>query len=183
MPVQKTIGAPTAQFVAEMREFAGFPANAQRYIRRSLDVGLTRRDAIECWARNPVEAAGIRAQAKAYRLLEWIRVAIPDDVDPNELEPMLGPLTAVTAFDLNEGKLPSFAAYRFLSERLLGPASRPWLPSAFCAAAALPLLHPDLRRTLLQSITERAATAPGWSSKPPIFYPEWVEKIEEPVDR
>ena len=34
----------------------------------------------------------------------------------------------LSAFDLGEGKLSCFAAYRFLYERLLGPAVRPWLP-------------------------------------------------------
>ena len=50
--------------------------------------------------------------------------------------------------------------------------------SAFCSAAALPHLHPDRRRVLLQSISESAATAPGWSSREPVFWPEWVEKVD-----
>lgn len=57
--------------------------------------------------------------------------------------------------------------------------ARPWLPGAFCAAAALPHLHPDKRKALLQSIGESAATAPGWSAREPSFYPEWVDKIDE----
>src|SRR3546814_3653780 len=32
--------------LSEIREFAGFPAATQRYIRRSLDIGLERDDAI-----------------------------------------------------------------------------------------------------------------------------------------
>ena len=48
-----------------------------------------------------------------------------------------------------------------------------------CAAAALPHLHPDRRRLLLQSISEGAATAPGWSNREPSFFPEWVEKVDE----
>ena len=47
---------------------------------------------------------------------------------------------------------------------------------AFCAAAALPQIRPDRRKGLLQSISEAAATAPGWSTRAPSFYPEWVEK-------
>jgi len=31
---------------------------------------------------------------------------------------------------------------------------------------------------LLQSISERAATAPGWSGREPVFWPEWVEKVD-----
>ena len=46
------------------------------------------------------------------------------------------------------------------------------------AAAALPHLHPDRRRSLLQSISESAATAPGWSTREPVFWPEWVEKVD-----
>ena len=46
------------------------------------------------------------------------------------------------------------------------------------STAALPHLHPDRRRTLLQSISESAATAPGWSSREPVFWPEWVEKVD-----
>ena len=53
---------------------------------------------------------------------------------------------------------------------------RAW--AAFCAAAALPHLHPERRRTLLQSISESAATAPGWSNREPVFWPEWVEKVD-----
>jgi hypothetical protein len=48
----------------------------------------------------------------------------------------------------------------------------------FCAAAALPHLHPELRRQLLQSISEAAATAAGWSSRQPAFFPHWVEKVD-----
>ncbi|SFP79406.1 hypothetical protein SAMN04488241_107133 [Sphingomonas rubra] len=67
---------------------------------------------------------------------------------------------------------------RFLYERLIGAEVRPWLPAAFCAAAALPHLHPELRRKLLQSISEVAATAVGWSNRQPGFFPHWVEKVE-----
>src|SRR3546814_13799222 len=91
----------------------------------------------------------------------------------------MAPLVAVSAFDLGQDRLPSFAAYRFLYERLLGAHARPWLPGAFCAAASLPHLHPDKRKILLQSISEAAATAPGWSAREPSFFPEWVDKIDE----
>ena len=53
--------------------------------------------------------------------------------------------------------------------------------AAFCAAAALPHLHPELRRKLLQSISEAAATASGWSNRQPVFYPQWVEKVDAAV--
>jgi hypothetical protein len=55
---------------------------------------------------------------------------------------------------------------------------RPWLPGAFCAAAALPHLHPDDRRNLLASLSESAATASEWSRREPLFVPQWVDKVE-----
>ncbi len=162
----------------EMREFAGFDKGAQRYIRRSLDVGLGRRDAIKRWSRDAGEAASIRAQERIYRRLDHIRDYVPDDSGLEAMEPMMGPLITATAFDLGQEKLPDFASYRFLYERLIGAPIRPWLPGAFCAAAALPHLHPERRRLLLQSISEAAATAPGWSNREPAFFPEWVEKVD-----
>ena len=165
--------------IAEMREFAGFPAATQRYIRRSLDIGLERDDAIARWSRDMVEETAIRVQARIYARLPEVRAHIPDDSGLDTLEAFMAPLVSISAFDLGQDRLTSFPAYRFLYERLLGAPSRPWLPGAFCAAAALPHLHPERRRGLLQSISEAAATAPGWSSRAPSFYPEWVEKIDE----
>ncbi|KQT31231.1 hypothetical protein ASG29_14765 [Sphingomonas sp. Leaf412] len=164
--------------LAEMKEFATFGAATQRYIRRSLDIGLDRDDAMQRWSRDVVEAASIRAQARHYDRLPDIRATVPDDSGLDSAEPLLAPLTILSAFDLGQGRITSFAAYRFLYERLVGAKVRPWLPSAFCAAAALPHLHPELRRKLLQSISEAAATASGWSSRQPAFYPYWVEKVD-----
>ncbi|MFM6853863.1 MAG: hypothetical protein ACKOUM_07255 [Sphingopyxis sp.] len=164
--------------IAEMREFATFPSRTQRYILRSLDVGLMRDDAIALWSRDGVEEAGIRVQERVYTRLPVVRDAIPDDSGLDSVGPFMGALVAMSAFDLGQDRLPSFSAYRFLYERLLGAAARPWLPGAFCAAAALPHLHPDKRKTLLQSIGEVAATAPGWSAREPAFYPAWVDKID-----
>ena len=165
--------------LAELKEFAGFPAATQRYLRRSLDVGLQREDALTRWSRDVVEAASIKAQSHIYSRLDHIRGHLPDDSGLDQVEPFFAPLVTVTAFDLGQGRIGSFAAYRFLYERLIGGGVRPWLPGAFCAAASLPHLHPTKRRTLLQSISEAAATAPGWSSRQPSFFPEWVDKIEE----
>jgi hypothetical protein len=170
--------ATGAMSLAEMKEFAGFAAATQRYIRRSLDIGLDRDDAMSRWSRDVVEAASMRAQAKLYTRLPEVRELLPDDSGLDAVEPFLARLTTVTAFDLGQGRLTSFSAYRFLYERLLGAEVRPWLPAAFCAAAALPHLHPDLRRRLLQSISEAAATASGWSTRAPVFFPHWVEKVE-----
>jgi hypothetical protein len=164
--------------LAEMKEFASFPTATQRYIRRSLDVGLDRRDAMARWSRDVIEAASIRAQSRIYARLDHIRHHVPDDSGLDAVEPFFAPLVTVSAFDLGQERLASFAAYRFLYERLVGAGVRPWLPGAFCAAAALPHLHPERRRTLLQSISESAATAPGWSNREPCFFPEWVEKVD-----
>lgn len=170
--------AEGAMTLAEMKEFAGFSAATQRYVRRSLDVGLDRDDAMVRWSRDVVEAASIRAQAHIYDRLPEIRALVPDDSGLDAVEPFLAPLITVTAFDLGQGRLTSFSAYRFLYERLVGAEVRPWLPAAFCAAASLPHLHPDLRRKLLQSISEAAATASGWSTRQPAFFPQWVEKVD-----
>ena len=167
-----------ALLLSEIKEFAAFPKATQRYLRRSLDVAYGRRDALDCWARDVGEAASIRAQARLYKQLDALRLQVPDDSGLDTIEPFMGILITLTAFDLGQDRVPNFAAYRFLYERLLGAAARPWLPAAFCAAAALPHLHPDRRRSLLQSISESAATAPGWSSREPVFWPEWVEKVD-----
>jgi hypothetical protein len=170
--------AEGAMTLAEMKEFASFPAATQRYIRRSLDVGLDRDDAMTRWSRDVIEAASIRAQARMYNRLPEVRALVPDDSGLDAVEPFMAPLITLTAFDLGQGRLTTFSAYRFLYERLVGAEVRPWLPGAFCSASALPHLHPDLRRKLLQSISEAAATASGWSTRQPAFFPYWVEKVD-----
>lgn len=162
--------------IAELREFAGFTPCEQRYIKRSLDVGLGRQDAFKLWARDAAESANIRSQYVIYQELKALRGEKPCETNLDALESFLGKLVRVTAFDLAQEKITGFTAYRFLYERLLGADIRPWLPSAFCAAAALPQIRPDRRKKLLQSISEAAATAPGWSTREPAFYPEWVDK-------
>ncbi|RYD57191.1 MAG: hypothetical protein EOP60_04560 [Sphingomonadales bacterium] len=170
--------AEGAMTLAEMKEFAGFSAATQRYVRRSLDIGLERDDALERWSRDGTEAASIRAQARMYDRLHEVRALMPDDADLDSIEPFMAPLITIAAFDLGQGRITTFSAFRFLYERLIGAEVRPWLPGAFCAAAALPHLHPDLRRKLLQSISEAAATASGWSNRQPAFFPQWVEKVD-----
>lgn len=164
--------------LAEIKEFASFSSAAQRYVRRSLDVAYHRSDAIALWSRDAVEAAAIKAQTRVYEALDDIRHAVPEDANLAALPRFMGPLVTVSAFDLGQDRLEGFAPFRFLYERLIGAQARPWLPAAFCSAAALPNLHPVRRRALLQSISEAAATAPGWSSREPSFFPEWVEKVE-----
>jgi len=170
--------ADGAMTLSEMKEFAGFPSSTQRYIRRSLDIGLNRGDALTVWSRDLIESASIRAQAKLYARLDALRDNVPEDSGLDRVEPFMAPLVTISAFDLGQDRLPTFGAYRFLYERLIGANARPWLPGAFCAAASLPHLHPERRRVLLQSISEAAATAPGWSNREPVFYPEWVDKVD-----
>lgn len=170
----------STQMLAEMKLFASFSAAEQRFIRRSLDVGL-RRDDAHLWARGPQELSEIEAQKRRYRSLEPIRTCVPDDIDPEGTELFIAPLINLVAADLAEGKLQDFEAMRFLYERLIGPAIRPWLLSAFCAAAALPCVHPDQRKKLLQSIPVSDVVALGWSGRDPLFFPEWVDKVAEVV--
>lgn len=165
--------------IAEMREFATFPPRAQRYIRRSLDIALERVDPCDRWSRDLVEEAGIRVQLRVYERIPEIREKVPGDSGLEWVESFMAPLVAVSAFDLAQDGLGSFSAYRFLYERMIGAAARPWLPGAFCAAAALPHIAPDRRRELLQTISENAATAIGWSRREPSFFPEWVSKTED----
>jgi len=162
--------------IAEMREFAGFDAAEQRYIKRSLDIGLGRQDAFKLWARDAAENAAIRSQYVAYQELKMLRECIPAETGFEVIEGFIGKLTRVAAFDLAQERLSCFSAFRFLYERLLGAEARPWLPSAFCAASALPQIRPERRKMLLQSLSEAAATAPGWSDARPSFYPEFIEK-------
>lgn len=166
------------RMITEMKEFAGFTAAEQRYIRRSLEVLKKGIDAAERWCRNAEEADSITAQARLYRtLIKAIRASVPGDIAFDAAAGLLGPLVTLASFDLAEGRLSSFSAFRFLYERLLSGAVRPWLPSAFLAAAALPGLHPSFRKSLLGSIRPEDAAAPGWSIHDPAFTPEWVDKV------
>lgn len=164
--------------ISELREFASFTAAEQRYIKRSLDVGLGRQDAFKLWARDGAERASIRSQYVMYQDLAKLRGHAPDEAVLAGVDGFMGTLLRISAFDLAQERLASFSAYRFLYERLLGAAVRPWLPAAFCGAAALPQIRPCRRRVLLQTLSEAAATAPGWSEREPRFYPEFVEAAE-----
>ena len=170
--------APGMLTLSEIKEFASFSASAQRYNRRSLDIAFDRIDAVALWSRDAEEAASIMAQKKVYARLDDVRANLPGTALAEDAEDFIAALTTISAFDLGQGRLDSFAAYRFLYERLISADARPWLPAAFCAAASMPHLQPDRRKKLLQSISEAAATAPGWSKRAPSFFPEWVEKVE-----
>lgn len=164
--------------ISEIREFASFSASEQRYIRRGLDIGLARDDAYGRWARDRSEGAAIQRQQELYLDLAELRDMRPDDMSFDDVDAFMGKLTRLAAFDLAQEKLQSFSSFRFLYERLLGAWVRPWLASAFCGASALPQIRPDRRRMLLHSISEAAATAPGWSDREPCFYPQFIEMEE-----
>lgn len=170
------------QLLGELKQFANFSAAEQRFIRRSLDVGLKRCDALACWSRNPAESERIEGQARRYRLVDLVRACVPDDDSMEATECFLAPLITISVADLAEGKLSGFEAYRFLYERLVGPEVRPWLLSAFCAAASMPTIHPEMRKQLMESIPLQAVVIAGWSIRAPLFYPEWVEKVAEAVN-
>ena len=162
--------------IAELREFASFTEEEQLFIERGLDVGLGRGDAFKLWSRKAGDKASIRQQYLAYRELRALKDAVPCETSLDGLQDFMGTLLRITAQDLAQEQLSSFCAYRFLYERLLGARCRPWLPAAFCGAAALPQIRPARRKMLLQSLSEAAATAPGWSTREPCVYPEWIEK-------
>lgn len=173
-----TLASTSTAVIGEMREFASFEPGEQRYIKRSLDIGLARSDAFKLWGRSESDTIAIRRQYVVYQDLKALRMAVPQDGGMSEVERFVSKATRMAVFDLEQEGLASFSAFRFLYERLLGPEARPYLPSIFCAAAALPMIRPQQRKILLQSLSEAAATAPGWSTRQPAFYPEFVEDVE-----
>lgn len=165
-----------AIMLGEMQEFGSFNFATQRFICRSLDVSNIPDVAPDEWGHTSHEAAEIQTQIQVYGLLPGIRRSVPRARAPINAECFLLPLITVTAFDLSCRCLDSFAAYRFLYERLLGPMVRPWLSAAFAAASALPYFTADERRMLLASVG--AELTDQWSPVESIFYPQWVGILE-----
>ena len=91
--------------IAEMREFAGFAPAEQRYIKRSLDIGLARTDAFRRWGRGEAENVAIRRQYVAYQDLKALRGLIPSEGTPQEVERFLGKLVRIAACDLEQERL------------------------------------------------------------------------------
>ena len=175
MTQQIDITAGTVMF-AEIQEFGGFSVDVQRYISRSLDIAVDPDVPSGARARDAREAEDIRAQKQVYSMLPGIRTAIPKDRSHLDPEAFLFPLIGVTAFDVTCSPIISFGQYRFLYERLLGAAVRPWLPGAFASAAALPHFPSDVREVLLASTTN--ALADEWSKIEPSFYPQWLGELD-----
>ena len=173
-----TLASTSTATISEMREFASFAPAEQRYIKRSLDVGLARGDAFKMWGRSEDDSASIRRQYVVYQDLKAVRGLIPVDGAIADVERFVSKLVRIAVFDLEQDAIESFSAFRFLYERLIGAEARPYLPAIFCAAAALPMIRPAQRKILLQSLSEAAATAPGWSTRAATFYPEFVEDAE-----
>ena len=159
--------------IAELREFAGFTAQEQFFIERSLEV---RRDGWRAPGEPGACAASSfrRSQREAYRELDGLRGGWCAGQPLAALDGFFAALVRVTAQDLARGALASFAAYRFLYERLLGAAVRPYLPASFCAAATLPQIEPARRKLLLASLPEIVVSTPGWSDREPVFVPRRV---------
>lgn len=171
------------QTIAELREFAGFTAQEQFFIERSLEIARGQvRPADEALpAEEAPEAAVVscrRMQQQGYAELAALRGAFGAEQPLAALDTFFAALVRVTAVDLARGAISSFPAYRFLYERLLGAGVRPYLPAAFCAAAALPQIEPARRRLLLESVSEAVIATPGWSEREPVFIP--CRLLEEP---
>ena len=128
--------------------------------------------------RSPIETASIKAQDKLYRaLLQVIRNSIPDDIEINAMSEIIGLLITISAFDLGEGKIECFSAYRFLYERLVGPSVRPWC-RARRRSSGLAFSPPKSSEGAVGSITAREVAAIDWSNFDPVFFPDWVDDVE-----
>ncbi len=164
--------------LSEIREFAGFPACAARYIRRSLDVFHQDSEAMVRWSRSLAESESIAEQRILYKSLPTIQGFIPRDTELSRLDPFMSMLIKISVFDLSQQAISSFAEYRFLYERLLSVKIRMWLPSAFSCAAASPYINPNDRIDLLMSLKAEQVLTANWSERPVTFLPSWVDKVE-----
>jgi hypothetical protein len=176
MLLEIRLGAGEMMF-AEMQEFASFGIEAQHYICRSLDVARSPNISPADWAGSEREAHDIFAQKQAYRLLPEIRASLPEADGFMDAEAFLLPLIAISTFDVTCGPITSFAEYRFLYERLFGPAVRPWLASAFLAAAASPHFPAEIRQALIDSV--RSGLTDRWSTAQPAYQPRWLGDGED----
>ena len=165
-----------SRLLAELREFASFGRETQRYICRSLEVALTPDVAVDCWARDDRELEAIRLQRQIYPDLLRIRTVLANPSRTVEADDFLLQLIEATAFDLSCARICAFAPYRFLYERLLGAAARPWLPTAFLAAAGLPYFPARASRQLIS--TAEHVLADDWPDTEPAYWPCWIDDGE-----
>ena len=94
-----------ARALDEMKEFAAFPAAAQRYIRRSLDVGFHRTDAMEIWSWEADERLSIQKQLVCYAALAEVRAHVPEELGLGADPLFFGALVRLSEFDLAQGPL------------------------------------------------------------------------------
>lgn len=165
--------SPGVAIFSEIEEFAGFSIESQYYIRRSLDVASGEPQAIERWLYGGQGSRAVRAQAQIYGCLDQMRAMLELPRAHQRQSAFLTLLIELSAFDLGSGDLDGFAPYRFLYERLLGSLSRPWLPSAFCAAALMPQVKPMRRISLLSTLGD--AVVVPWPEQEPSFRPERID--------
>ena len=143
---------PGTLTLAEMKEFAGFSAATQRYIRRSLDVAFDRKDAIARWSRDAVEVTSIDTQYLFYARLPDIEALVPDLAVLQDAEPFLAQLVTLSAFDLGQGPIAYFAAYRFCTSGCLAPMRGRGCPQH----SARPHQCPMCRRASARSFCNRS---------------------------
>jgi hypothetical protein len=163
-------GLKGAKMMAELREFASFSPETQRFICQSLDIAFYPDLPIKTWARDELDADRIAAQKQVYRALPGIRAALPRISAPVDAEAFLYPLIEASAFDISCADIANFAQYRFLYERLLGARVRPWLPTAFMTAASLPYIPADIRQALIATAGD--ALTDDWSNVEPVYWPK-----------
>lgn len=170
----------SAPYFGELREFSGFSAKSQRYIRTSLDIfrDYTFKELSDRWARTVDERVELQMRIRVYEDIPALKDSIPKTDNLPAVTAYYGPLLLIATYDLANMKLSCFGSFRFLYERMLSAQIRPLLPSVYVAAAAMPTIEPMFRKVLLQSISEAAATAPGWSPREPVFFPEWIENAD-----
>lgn len=162
-----------AQFVAEATEYSELSPKAQRYIARSLEVAQTGLKCAKQWARGVGESSSIMVQVSLYMRLPEARNKIPKSNAFWELSDFFGYALPCAAFDVSEGRLDGFAAFKFLYERLLGARARPWLASLYAAAVALPNFRPSDFYTT-DGGWNCEIDSRDWDTTEPQFMPEWV---------
>ncbi len=145
--------------ISEMKEFAGFAQNEQDYISTKIS------DVFNAESTQWILHSQLTTLETKIETLYAFTKTQNDDLETV----FYGSLAMCTNLDLQSNNLNSFASYRFLYERLLGPEVRQWLPPAYVCAASMPNLDPCVRKKLLTNISEAAATAHGWSKKEPEF--------------
>ena len=172
--------------IEELREFAKFPAYAQRNIRMSLDVYADVVNqtcfALDRWSRDINESAHIAEKRILYRLLPKIRELTPKNNSCGEIGLFIGECLKVSSFDIMQGRIDSFNQFQFLYERMLGASARPWLTAIYLASSSLPMVSPQRISSMLYNITNEHILTKSWSSVEPKFYPQNIDRVQDFVE-